>query len=47
MLRDLREQSHAMICINDNARTFHFEEKKAEFIALMDANLPEKSSFEK
>ena len=47
MCRDLKNQTHAMICINDNARTFHFEAKKERVIALMDANLPEKSFFEK
>ena len=47
MCRDLKNQTHAMICINDNACTFHFEAKKERVIALMDQNLPEKSSFEK
>ena len=46
MLRDLRHGTHPMICINDNARTFHFEAKKKQVNAIFNRRLPEQSSFE-
>ena len=44
---DLREQTHALLCINDNAKTNDFEEKKQIIIDIFEEKLPEKSSFEK
>lgn len=46
MCRDLRRGTHPMICINDNARTFHFEAKKKQVNAIFNRRLPEQSSFE-
>lgn len=47
LLDDIKNQKHSMICINDTISTDNFEDKKEEVKRYMDANLPDKSSFEK
>lgn len=44
---DLRNKEHTIVCINDNAKTYDFEEKKQTVIDIFNEVLPEKSSFEK
>ncbi len=47
MCRDLKSGIHPLICINDTARTYHFEEKKKIVNEILQKRFPEKSSFEK
>ncbi len=47
LCNDLRNKEHTIVCINDNAKTFDFEEQKQIVIDIFNEMLPEKSSFEK
>lgn len=46
LCEDLKEKKHTMICINDNARTFDFEDKKKIVIDIFNELFPECCSFE-
>lgn len=47
LLKDLRQEIHNVLCINDSSMTIDFEKAKKELIAELDKKLPDKSSFEK
>ena len=47
LCQDLKNKEHRIVCINDNAKTFDFEEKKQTVIDIFEEIFPEKSSFEK
>jgi hypothetical protein len=44
--RDIREQRHQMICINENCEGLEFETVKKEINSALEYILPDKSSFE-
>ena len=46
LCEDLKKGKHAMICINDNARTFDFEVKKKIIIDIFEERFPDRCSFE-
>ena len=47
LCEDLKNPEHSIVCINDNAKTDDFEEKKQTIVDIFEAKFPEKSSFEK
>ncbi len=47
LLNDIPSRKHEMICINDTAETYDFEQKKEGVKAAFEKLLPEKCSFEK
>ena len=47
LCEDLKNPQHSIVCINDNAKTDDFEEKKQTIVDIFEAKFPEKSSFEK